>query len=103
MIPSRQGAVMAQLRRIFYCSINLAITLTAHVPPYCRHKIRDWRACDPRRRGAEENRDHNHQHDRQDETGESRRWGAVGTITFSRLFPRNISARRGATERVNSQ
>src|SRR5713101_165485 len=40
MIPSRQGAVMAQLRRIFYCRINLAMTLIAYSPPYCRHKLR---------------------------------------------------------------
>jgi hypothetical protein len=40
MIQSRQGAVMAQLRRIFYCRINLAIALTANDPPYYRHKPR---------------------------------------------------------------
>jgi hypothetical protein len=28
MIESRQGAVMAQLRPIFYCRINLAMALT---------------------------------------------------------------------------
>jgi hypothetical protein len=48
MIQSRQGAVMAQLRRIFYCSINLAITLTAHAAPYYRHKIRKRRGSPPR-------------------------------------------------------
>jgi hypothetical protein len=40
MIQSHQDAVMAQLRRIFYCWINLAITLIAHRPPYYRHKLR---------------------------------------------------------------
>jgi hypothetical protein len=40
MIHSRQGAVMAQLRRIFYCSINLAMALTPQFSPYCRHKLR---------------------------------------------------------------
>jgi hypothetical protein len=29
MVSRRQGAVMAQLRRIFYCCINLAIALIA--------------------------------------------------------------------------
>jgi hypothetical protein len=33
MIPSRQGAVMAQLRRIFYYWVNLAMTLIAHGRP----------------------------------------------------------------------
>jgi hypothetical protein len=41
MIPSRQGAVMAQLRRIFYYWINLAATLIAQGLPYCGHKVRN--------------------------------------------------------------
>jgi hypothetical protein len=41
MISSRQGAVMAQLRRIFYYSINLAATLIPQGLPYCGHKVRN--------------------------------------------------------------
>jgi hypothetical protein len=33
MIHSRQGAVMAQLRRILYCRINLAIALIRSFRP----------------------------------------------------------------------
>jgi hypothetical protein len=67
MIQSHQDAVMAQLRRIFYCSINLAITLIAHRPPYYRHKLRGGGSTSRFRTvlrtallRAKDNRDQNH-------------------------------------------